>query len=159
MFFSNCNTVEELKREFRRLAFIHHPDKGGSVQMMQALNAEFSSMLSYLTNRASQSDVNYDAQEEVNIGERYREVIEKIIRLPNIEIEVCGSWIWVGGNTRPVSENLKAAGLWWASKKGKWYWRPPEHRKYKRRHPMPMSWIRRVYGSVSIQPEPAQQVT
>ena len=158
MFFTNCNTVEELKKEFRRLAFTHHPDKGGNVQTMQELNAESPSRLSHLTNRTSQSDVNYDAQEEVNIGERYREVIEKIIHLPNITIEICGSWIWVGGDTRPASHVLKSAGLWWAPKKRKWYWRPTKYQR-KRRFPMPMSWIRQHYGSVYIQPEQAQQVT
>ena len=158
MFFTNCYSVEELKQEFRRLAFIHHPDKGGSVGMMQEINAEYTSRLSYLTNRASQSDVNYDAQEEVNIGERYREVIEKIIHLPNIEIEVCGSWIWVGGNTRPVSENLKAVGLHWAHRKNKWYWHPGEQKLRRHRLSKSMEWIRGTYGSVVIQPETAQQV-
>ena len=158
LWFSNCNSVDELKKEFRRLVFIHHPDKGGNVKTMQELNAEFTSRLSYLTNRASQSDASYNVQGEVNIGERYREVIEKIIHLPRIEIEICGSWIWVGGDTKPVSPTLKAAGLFWSSNKQKWYWRPSTQASVRRRQ-MPISWIRHHYGSAFIQQEPAQQVT
>lgn len=40
-FFVNCNTLEELKKEYRRLAMIHHPDVGGTVEEMQAINAEY----------------------------------------------------------------------------------------------------------------------
>lgn len=40
-FFVNCNTLEELKKEYRRLAMIHHPDVGGDTTTMQAINAEF----------------------------------------------------------------------------------------------------------------------
>lgn len=38
-----------------------------------------------------------------------------------IEIELVGSWIWVSGNTYPVKEQLKEAGIFWAGKKKKWY--------------------------------------
>jgi len=158
MFFVNCHSVDELKKEFRRLAFIHHPDKGGSNEAMQALNTEFTSRLSYITTSASQDDVNYDAETETTIGEMYRDVIEKIIHLPNIKVEICGSWIWVSGETKPVHNALKNAGLWWASKKEKWYWKPPEQPRKHRRKPMSMSWIRQRYGSVNIEPEIAQQM-
>lgn len=40
-YFMNCKTLDELKREYRRLAMIHHPDVGGDVETMQAINAEF----------------------------------------------------------------------------------------------------------------------
>ena len=30
-YFTQCKNLEELKKEFRRLAMIHHPDRGGDV--------------------------------------------------------------------------------------------------------------------------------
>lgn len=41
MYFTGCKTLDELKREYRRLAMIHHPDVGGDTATMQAINAEF----------------------------------------------------------------------------------------------------------------------
>lgn len=40
-FFRNVDTITELKAEYRRLALVNHPDRGGSTEKMQELNAEF----------------------------------------------------------------------------------------------------------------------
>ena len=37
----NINSLSDLKQKYRKLAFLHHPDKGGDVAVMQALNNEF----------------------------------------------------------------------------------------------------------------------
>lgn len=41
-YFGNCKSLDDLKNLYRKLAFIHHPDKGGSVEEMQDINEEFS---------------------------------------------------------------------------------------------------------------------
>ena len=40
-YFTGCKTLDDLKREYRRLAMLHHPDVGGDTATMQAINAEF----------------------------------------------------------------------------------------------------------------------
>lgn len=40
-YFNNCKTLEELKKEFRRLAMLHHPDRGGDAETMKQINAEY----------------------------------------------------------------------------------------------------------------------
>lgn len=40
-YFTNCRTLDELKREFRRLCMIHHPDRGGDEDTMKAINNEY----------------------------------------------------------------------------------------------------------------------
>ena len=40
-YFTNCRTLDELKKEFRRLAMLHHPDHGGDVETMKAINNEY----------------------------------------------------------------------------------------------------------------------
>lgn len=40
-YFANCKNLEELKKEFRRLAMIHHPDRGGDQEAMKAINNEY----------------------------------------------------------------------------------------------------------------------
>lgn len=40
-YFTNCHTLDELKKEYRRLAMANHPDRGGDTAVMQAINAEY----------------------------------------------------------------------------------------------------------------------
>ena len=40
-YFTNCTTLDELKKEFRRLCMKHHPDRGGDTATMAAINAEY----------------------------------------------------------------------------------------------------------------------
>lgn len=40
-FLQHIQSLAELKKEYRRQALLHHPDRGGSTDMMQRLNAEF----------------------------------------------------------------------------------------------------------------------
>lgn len=40
-YFIGCNNLDELKREYRRLCMLHHPDRGGDTVIMQAINAEY----------------------------------------------------------------------------------------------------------------------
>lgn len=35
MYFNNCRTLDELKKEYRRLTMLHHPDRGGDTATMQ----------------------------------------------------------------------------------------------------------------------------
>lgn len=39
--FQNIRSLADLKRQYRRLAIENHPDKGGSTEAMQRINAEF----------------------------------------------------------------------------------------------------------------------
>lgn len=40
-YFSNCRTLDELKKEYRRLAMLNHPDRGGDDETMKAINNEY----------------------------------------------------------------------------------------------------------------------
>lgn len=39
--FSHCRTIDEVKAEYRRLCFIHHPDHGGDGTVMQSINVAY----------------------------------------------------------------------------------------------------------------------
>ena len=40
-YFTNCTTLEALKKEYRRLCMLHHPDRGGDTATMAAINDEY----------------------------------------------------------------------------------------------------------------------
>lgn len=147
MFFNNCTTIEDLKQEYHRLAMLHHPDKGGDTATMQMINAEFEAIFPTL---ASVEETRMDAE----FSQDYRDVIDDIIHFDGIDIEVCGKWIWVNGNTYYYKDALKTAGFFWASKKKSWYWRPADQKR-SRRKPQTMDWIRNKYGSFKVEPEPS----
>lgn len=47
-YFTNCATLDELKKEFRRLCMKHHPDRGGDTATMAAINAEYEALFPIL---------------------------------------------------------------------------------------------------------------
>lgn len=121
--FNNPETLEDLKKQYKRLAFQNHPDRGGKTSDMQEINAEYEDLFSRL------KDVHKNAQGEfytvrtatTETATEFMDIIEKLIRMDGIEIEVCGSWLWVTGDTRPHKEDLKALKFRWSSNKGAWY--------------------------------------
>lgn len=47
IYFKDCKTLNELKKVYKDLAMKHHPDRGGSTEIMQAINAEYSFTIRY----------------------------------------------------------------------------------------------------------------
>ena len=99
--FNNPQTLEELKKQYKQLVFKHHPDKGGKTSDMQEINAEYDSLFARLKNVHKSADgKTYTAREETKeTPEAFREILEKLSHLDGIEIEICGSWLWITGNT------------------------------------------------------------
>ncbi|MBN8857062.1 MAG: J domain-containing protein [Sphingobacteriales bacterium] len=145
-YFNGCNTIDEVKKLYKRLAMENHPDRGGNTATMQAINTEYAFACAKLAKGAGLSDDEADA--EIRLSEEYRQVIEKIITLPGIVIEIVGNWIWVTGNTRPVKDRLKDAGFYFASKKAAWYYRNEAFKT--RGKGAPLEEIRAKYGSEKI---------
>lgn len=54
-YFAKITTLDGLKKEYRRLAMIHHPDVGGTVEAMQAINAEFEARFPLLRMEANRT--------------------------------------------------------------------------------------------------------
>lgn len=144
MYFSNINTIDELKKTYRQLAFKHHPDRGGDTEIMKAINAEYESLFKKLNINNGSGESKY------NLDDGFREMINKIINLEGLEIEICGLWVWVSGNTKEHKSELKEAGFYWASKKLMWYWRPEEGKIRRSSGIKDMDYIRNVYGSETV---------
>lgn len=145
-FFHDCKTTEEVRKRYQQLAMKHHPDHGGSTEIMQEINRQYAEASA----RASQS--NHESEEEAahdrQMSEEYRQVIEAIITIEGINIEIVGNWIWVTGNTYSVRQKLKEAGLQFAGKKKAWYYRSEEYAATGSK--MTLDEIRAKYGSESV---------
>ena len=147
-YFHFCHTVEVLKTEYRRLVLLYHPDRGGDDAVMKSINAEYTERLQWIQAHPwSEETEAQDAKHGADDG--FREILNKIIGLEGIEIEICGTWLWITGNTKPAKEILKAAGFKWAAKKLAWYWHSGEYKKRAKKH-YTMEEIRELHGSQKI---------
>lgn len=144
-----ANTAEALKAAYRAACKRYHPDiNPDGAEIMKLINAAYAFLKEHLGRwSTSQRD-----RTETPIDEIFTEILSKIRHFPGINIEVCGTWLWVTGDTRPVRETLKDAGLRFASKKVAWYWRPEGYRKKSRRE-FTLDEIRGTFGSREIETE------
>ena len=81
---------------------------------------------------------------------------ENTIRFSNINIEVCGSWIWCF-NSYEYRKELKELGFKYASSKKAWYYHTDGFRKKSHRK-LSMNDIRDYYGSTEVQTEERKQL-
>lgn len=136
-YFKNVETLEELRKQYKELLKTHHPDNGGNVADMQEINAEYDKLFKVLKDRHESKQTSTDGAKtgfnnykyDFEADEALREILQKIIGFSDITIELCGSWIWLSGNTYQYKAELKEIGFKWASKKKQWYWHSEAFRK------------------------------
>jgi hypothetical protein len=147
-FFDGCNTQEEVKARYRQLAMEHHPDKGGSEEMMKEINSEYEFICAKILKGENLNQE--ETEERVKDNVMYREILEKLMSLEGIVIEIIGLWVWVSGNTYPLRKTLSEIGLKFAPKKKVWYY----HADYLTslgRGNKTMDEIRAKFGSETVQ--------
>ena len=170
MYFTNLQTVAEIKTEYKRLCFKYHPDVSGfdSTAQMQDINAAYLEALQALDGQTtSGSDgkdhvYNYDYAREVGA----MDVIDNLLKsklTASVEIELIGFWIWVSGTERKDKETrqiLKDNGFLWHSKRLKWYWKPAGWKSYHAKN-LDFDDLRAMYGGTKYrkqkEEEPRQQ--
>lgn len=147
------NTEADLKKAYREAAKKYHPDLVGEIglKMMQAINQ------AYETLRKADHWTCEEATNE-DILDVILNLWNKISTLPGIEGEICGTWLWISGDTRTYKNKLKSFKCKWAPKKKLWYWRPESYKKTKRSRPCTMDTIRKNYGSVDLESTTSAQV-
>jgi len=66
-----------------------------------------------------------------------------------LSTEVCGTWVWVSGDTKPVKDTLKEQGFKWSPKKKVWYFKPSSCKRFFRSN-TDMQDIRLRHGSLRL---------
>lgn len=161
MYFTNCHCIEDVKEEYRKLAKMLHPDNGGDAEefkrMMQAYTSaynRFKGVHRKQTDKTTQDtkkgtqDAYTSAHDDFS-AEQFADIINKVIGLDGVEIEIVGSWIWLGGNTYFYRDRIKAAGFFWSSKHKKWYYNGST-KKSKKHSKMSYTDICNLHGVYSV---------
>lgn len=152
-YFGEIETIEELKKAYFRMALENHPDHGGDVEIMKAINNEYAEMQKVLkdTHKAFGKDETYKASEPTTeVPEDFINIVNALFGLGGLDVELCGRWLWISGNTKEHKDALKSLGCKWSTKKKMWSWHYPEDGKAKKHKPWTMDKIRDSYGSMTF---------
>lgn len=129
--FNNPKTLEELKQQYKKLALKHHPDLGGNTTDMQEINNEYDLLFSRLKNihTTAEGKTYTTSTETTETPDEFKNIINALINLDGINIELCGSWLWITGNTREHKEVLKSLHFRWSKSKLAWYYHTADYKK------------------------------
>lgn len=141
-------TPEDVKKAFRKAAFLYHPDRNpAGHEMMKAVNEAYKTLKYYTGSVQHEADgYGEDLNRMINVAVALREESGN-----KITIELMGAWLWLTGETKPYSKLLNrstGAGFSYASKKKAWYYRPEDF-KSRSRGKNSLDEIRGKYGSVN----------
>ena len=135
--------MNELKKQYFKLAKKNHPDCGGSLEVMKAINNKYDELLKTI-------NINVKPNEENIFDADFKAVIDALIKLnmKDVNIDVVGYYIWINGDTKKYKEELKALKLRWHSKRLSWYFKPVWLKsKYNKK--ASMSNLKNKYGCTS----------
>lgn len=147
LYFEGLTQENEIKARYKELAKANHPDLGGCVEVMKVINLQYEKVITGAYQRAGKSITEIDELLANDLV--LREKLNEIIQCVGVEVEICGRWIWVSGDTKPIKEVLKAASFKWAKNKCSWFWRAEEDKSYNRKK-MTLDEIRQTHGSQKI---------
>lgn len=154
-YFSDCQTIEQIKKRYRQLAQQFHPDHNRTGTDTNAIMTKINLQYEAFKNKTF-TGYNHETKKEYTQTfdpfDGYREIIDKLINLEGITIELCGTWLWVTGVKKEDKEKqaiLKELDFTYSGKKCAWYWKPGTYRKKSKRE-LNLDEIRNLYGSEKV---------
>lgn len=150
-YFKEVKDVKELKKQYHKLVLKNHPDRGGNHEVMVAIVLEYEwaieNLFDHDGNRKAAGSASKGSYEAAS--DEFRATLDKLMQFEGLDLEICGDWIWIKGNTYQIKGQLKDLGCWWANKKKAWYWRPADYVKTSKKE-WSMEKIRVRFGSESF---------
>ncbi len=142
---SEIKTCNEIKQQYKKLVFKHHPDKGGDTKDMQVINNEYEYLMKkYIS--CSNPKEHHDTSME------YPRIINELINMRCVKIELMGSWVWVSGSTYHYKDKLKNLGFKFSTSKKAWFWfNGIENQKKKTRGFYSYQQIKNTFGAVNVE--------
>jgi hypothetical protein len=134
------NSLEDLKTKYRNLAKRYHPDLVGDRgnEIMQMVNEAYKEASDRWNDLKDYLMSGKPSTGNELLGDKLLRAYETLKRIPGIELELIGSWLWITGDTKPVKEVIKEAGkeadcgVGFSKTKLAWYIKPEKyHRKGK----------------------------
>lgn len=139
-----CNaSFIDIKAAYRKASMTYHPDRNpAGLEMMKLINSAYQALSDFVPNKDFENE-----DDGLNLGEELNAALNAVVGL-GLTIEICGSWIWVSGDTKPYRDVLKGAGYRWAPKKLMWSFCGGE--RTSSRGKFSMDEIRSKHGSQTV---------
>jgi len=104
-YFRHCKSLDEVKSEYKKLTQHYLPTETnpGYEAMMTLVDREYVE----ISQRPKVKQQSQEIQEEFLV---FPKIVKELISL-ELNLEICGSWLWVSGNTYNHSDKLKELGL------------------------------------------------
>ncbi len=139
-------TADIVRSAYIKASKRFHPDLNpAGTEMMKLINEAKDSLKAANYPIDQTTEPNY-----YDYGAAINEALNKIIHLQRIKIEICGSWVWVSGNTKEHWLLMKEAGFRFSGPKKMVYFRPEDQAKKYRKGSLSMEEIRTKYGALSM---------
>lgn len=158
-YFTNIETIEELKKQYRKLAKQYHPDltNGTTTEEMKQINAEYEELFDQVKNTFKNSKgETYQKANKETAGE-FIEIINQLLKMQGLTVELIGNWLWVSGNTKEYKDQLKALGFKWCKNKVAWCFHREEWKG--RSSKGSLDDIRNKYGSTKFKASKESEIT
>ena len=153
MYFENLKSLEEIKKEFKRLAKELHPDNGGSEEEFKKMQEDMQKAIRNLDYmHFTEYKQGTSEEKKQDIAENLKNKITAILGIDGLNIELCGCWLWVDGCTYTYRKELKQAGFKFSHNKKMWYFNGDTSEKFKRYNgKQDINDIRIKYGSITFE--------
>jgi hypothetical protein len=158
-YFENCTSLDQAKEIFKNLSFEFHPDVSGYDS-----TADFQELLNQF-DKFKPSKEKFDGEFEQWNAAEYAAIIDQLLQIEEITISVCGSFIWLSGNTYPVKDQIKAVetgesmSRHFAPKKKQWYFKPADYKIQNFGKTMEFEQIKNKYGEQKVTRKPKPVLT
>lgn len=153
---SIINTLDQLKKEYLKLAKKYHPDAGGTTVQFQDLQNEYEKLLKKLVNGSNLNEE--QKKNEFELDEAIRKVMDSLVNIQNINIELIGQWLWISGDTRPVKEVFKSLKMFPVKKNDTFYW-VYKGAESSGRGKMDMEQIKAKYGVTNLKAPQTKRIS
>lgn len=141
-------TLEDIDKSFKRMAREYHPDIRGDIgtAMMQSLN-----LARAVLKDGFDSFHNTGEMKGTEYGDKLTEQINALVKIPGLDVQVAGVWIWIMGANDSHKAELKEIGCKYKKSSNQWYINPCADKGRKRfRGTKTWDQIKETYGSTSI---------
>lgn len=149
-YFTECKTIEDVKRMFKEFAKNLHPDNGGDAEEFKVMMQEYEKAFNIYKNIHINAEGKTYTKETTETPEQFAAIINKVIWMEDVKVEIIGSWVWLSGNTMMYKDEIKSAGFWWSKSKRAWYYNSDNKGYHKKGH-YSMEQLREKWGSETVE--------
>jgi len=108
-YFKSVTSLNDLKKEYRKLAKKYHPDCNSTDtnQVMKNINRQYKLLFEQLKHTKNTTTNENNENENVYT---FMNIINEYIKYQNMNIDIVGSWLWIDGNTYTIKDKSKETG-------------------------------------------------